>query len=169
MYRLVVIRVGKPTLWQTLHVTGRWSSPENHSQAVRNLVVEGYSVIALFLGRGDIPLAASKITSVRERLIEDEPFPHTTDIGPLRTFIEFDPLSLMNLENGFTVTHHSVLQHVRYQIGSQIAIPQHVSREFLNYFLVMTSVNQAPYRGNVTYLVPDSNLNSFNNNVNFII
>jgi hypothetical protein len=135
---------------------------------VRNLVVEGYSVIALFLGRGDVPLAACKITNVRERLIEDTMFPPSTDLGPLRTFIEFDPHSLMNLENGFTVTHHSILQHVRYQIGSQIAIPQHVAREFLNYFLIMTSVN-IPYRGNMTYIVPELNLNSLNNNVNFII
>jgi hypothetical protein len=134
---------------------------------VRSLIVEGYTVIALFVGRGDIPLAGARITGVRERLIEDSLFPVRSDLGELRTFIEFDPHSLMNLDNGFTVTHHSALQFIRYQIGSQIAIPSGLAREFLNYFLIMTSVSSLPYSGNVTYIVPGQ----YNppNNVNFII
>lgn len=166
MNRLVIIRVGEPTLWQRLHTTGRWSSPENHIQAVRNLIVEGYTVIALFVGRGDIPLAAVKILGVRERLIEDSLFPNRSDLGELRTFIEFDPNSIMNLDNGFTITYLSSLQFIKYQIGSQIAIPTHLARDFLNYFLLMT-IN-IPYRGNVTYIVPEQ-IQNIPNNVNFVI
>ena len=167
MNRLVVIRVGEPTLWASLHSTGRWSSPESHTQAVRNLIVEGYTVIALFVGRGDIPLAAAKVLNVRERLIEDSLFPVRSDLGDLRTFIEFDPQSLMNLEYGFTVSHSSVIQNIRYQIGSQIAIVPNFAREFLNYFLIMS--NDQPYKGNVTFLVPDPLVIPNVNPVNFII
>lgn len=168
MNRLVIIRVGETSLWQTLHSTGRWSSPENHAQVVRDLIVEGYTVIALFVGRGDIPLSACKLTNVRERLIEDSMFPEGSDIGNLRTFLEFDPNSLMNLENGFTVTHHSSLQYIRYKIGSQIEIPLSFAREFINYFLIMTNIT-SPYQGNVTFLVPDPLQIPSQNPVNFII
>lgn len=166
MNRVVVIRVGEPTVWNSLHSTGRWASPENYSQAVRNLFVEGYSVIAIFVGRGDLPLAACRITNVRERLMEDGMFPPQSDIGPLRTFLEFDPRLIMNLENGFLVSHHSIIQYIRYKVGYQIAIPQHVEREFLAYYLIMTSPNGLPYIGNTTYAV--SNLNP-QNPINFII
>jgi hypothetical protein len=167
MNRLVIIRVGEPTLWQTLHSTGRWSSPENHCQAVRNLMVEGYSVIALFVSRGDLPIGAARVTCIRERLIEDNMFPIRSDLGNLRSFLEFDPSSLLNLENGFTVTHHSALQYIRYQIGSQIAIPPTFARDFLNYFLVTMSTQG--YNGNTTYLVPESLQGYQENHVNFII
>ena len=164
MNRLVIVRVGDPEEWNRYRSLGRWSSPENHTQVVRNFFVEGYNVITLFVGRGDIPLAAARVTNVRERLMEDSVFPTRSDLGDLRTFFEFDPQTILNLENGFTVTHHTSLQQSRYQIGSQIAIHPNTAREFLNYFLVMTSVN-TPYRGNVTFLVPDN----LHNPVNFII
>lgn len=167
MNRLVVIRVGEPALWNSLHSTGRWSSPESHTQAVRDLIVEGYTVIALFVGRGDVPLAAVKVLNVRERLIEDSLFPIRSDLGDLRTFLEFDPQSLMNLEHGFTITYTSAIQSIRYQIGSQIAISPNFSREFLNYFLIMS--NDQPYRGNMTFLVPDSLSIPPLNPVNFVI
>ena len=156
---LVVVRVGEPSLWLTLKSTGRWSSPENHSQVVRNLIVEGYTVIALFVGRGDIPLAAVKVTNVRQRLIEDSIFPPQSDLGPLRTFMEFNPLTLINLEHGLTVTYDSALNHIRYKIGSQIHIPFNDARDFLNYFFSMAT---DPYRGNFTY-IPNSN------SINFVI
>jgi len=167
MNRLVVVRVGEPTLWTSLHSTGKWSSPENHTQTVRNLIVEGYTVIALFVGRGDVPFAAAKVLNVRERLIEDSIFPVRSDLGDLRTFIEFDTQSLMNLEYGFAVTHYSAIQSIKYQIGSQIAISPNFAREFLNYFHLMT--NDQPYRGNVTFLVPDPLVMQNPNPVNFII
>lgn len=154
MNRLVIIRVGEPRLWQTSVSLGRWSSPELHLQTVRDFFVEGYSVIALFVGRGDTPLGAARITSVRERTVEDT-FPLTTDLGELRTFLEFDPTRVMFLQPTFTVTHFASINFIKYTIGSQIAIPPNIAREFIQYFLHMTGAL------NTTYIVP--------NNVNYII
>jgi hypothetical protein len=155
MNRLVIIRVGESPLWQISMPLGRWSSPESHAQTVRSLFVEGYTVIALFVGRGDLPIAAARITGVRERTINDAVFPNSTDLGDLQTFIEFDPVRLMILQPTFTVTHFSSINYIKYTIGSQIAIPQNIAREFINYFIHMTG----PL--NTTYVIP--------NNVNYII
>jgi hypothetical protein len=155
MNRLVIIRVGESPLWQISMPLGRWSSPESHAQTVRSLFVEGYTVIALFVGRGDLPIAAARITGVRERTINDAVFPNSTDLGELQTFIEFDPVRLMILQPTFTVTHFSSINYIKYTIGSQIAIPQNIAREFINYFTHMTG----PL--NTTYVIP--------NNVNYII
>lgn len=150
MNRLVVVRVGDETTWRNLFSLGRWSSPENHFQAARSLFVEGYNVVALFLGRGDIPLAAAKITIVRERLVEDSIFPSSNDLGSLMTFLEFDP-SLLTVE--FSVNSYiSILQYIRYMIGSQIIIPNEIARTFLNHFFVTSSIR---FQGNTTYIVPE--------------
>jgi hypothetical protein len=151
MNRLVVIRVGEEITWRNLHSLGRWSSPENHFQAARSLFVEGYNVVAVFVGRGDIPLATAKVTNVRERLIEDSIFPSSNDLGSLMTIVEFDP-SLLSVE--FSINSYvSILQYIRYMVGSQIIIPNEIARSFLNLFFVTSSIK---FQGNTTYIVPES-------------
>ena len=159
MNKLVVIRVGEPYLWQTSAPLGRWSSPESQIQTVRNLFVEGYNVIALFVGRGDIPLGAARIIGVRERTIDDIIFPVSTDLGDLRTFIEFYPQCVMHMSPTFTVTHFGSINYIKYKIGSQILIPPNIAREFINYFIHMASSLNIPL--NNTFIVPQ--------NVNYII
>ena len=159
MNKLVVIRVGEPHLWQTSVPLGRWSSPESQIQTVRNLFVEGYNVIALFVGRGDIPLGAARIIGVRERTIDDIIFPVSTDLGDLRTFLEFHPQSVMYMLPTYTVTHFESINYIKYKIGSQILIPPSFAREFINYFIRMTSFLNIPL--NNTFIVPQ--------NVNYII
>jgi hypothetical protein len=159
MNKLVVIRVGEPHLWQTSVPLGRWSSPESQIQTVRNLFVEGYNVIALFVGRGDIPLGAARIIGVRERTIDDIIFPVSTDLGDLRTFIEFYPQCVMHMSPTYTVTHFGSINYIKYKIGSQILIPPNIAREFINYFIHMASSLNIPL--NNTFIVPQ--------NVNYII
>jgi len=159
MNKLVVIRVGEPNLWHISAPLGRWSSPESQIQTVRNLFVEGYNVIALFVARGDIPLGAARIIGVRERIIDDVVFPVSTDLGDLRTFIEFYPQSVMYMSPTFTVTHFESINYIKYKIGSQILIPPNFAREFINYFILMSNPVNIPL--NNTFIIPQ--------NVNYII
>jgi len=161
MNKLVIIRVGEPTLWQTSVSLGRWSSPESHAQTVRSLFVEGYNVIALFVERGDLPLAAVKITGVRERTIEDAAFPIHCDLGDFRTFLEFDQRHMLYLAPTFTVTHFSSINYIKYKVGSQIAIPQNIAREFIYYYIHLSGSINVNVPLNTTYIVPP--------NVNYII
>lgn len=160
MNRLVIIRVGDPTgLWQTSMPLGRWSSPELHRQDVRNLFVEGYTVIALFVGRGDEALCAAKITGVRERTIDDIIFPVSTDLGDLRTVLQFDPNTIFYLQPTYTVTHFESINYIKYRVGSQLIIPQHIAREFLFYFQSMTNMININTQLNTTYIIPQNNIN----------
>ena len=159
MNKLVVIRVGEPHLWQTSAPLGRWSSPESQIQTVRDLFVEGYNVIALFVARGDIPLGAARIIGVRERTIDDIVFPLSTDLGDLRTFLEFYPHCVMHMSPTYTVTHFGSINYIKYKIGSQILIPPNIAREFINYFIHMASSLNIPL--NNTFIIPQ--------NVNYII
>ena len=161
MNKLVIIRVGEPTLWQISVPLGRWSSPESQIQTVRNLIVEGYNVIALFVERGDLPLAAVKINSVRERTIEDAAFPMYSDLGDFRTFLEFDQRNIMHLRPTFTVTHFSSIDYIKYKVGSQLLIPQNFAREFIHYYIHIAGTLNLKVPLNTTYIVPP--------NVNYII
>ena len=162
MSRLVVIRVGDQTdLWLISKMLGLWSSPESHPQVARDLLVEGFRVIALFVGRGDIPIAAARLTGLRARLPEDSIFPVRTELGELRTFLQFDT-AFLRLEVSPTITFNSTLDYVKYKIGSQLYIPPNVSRDFLSFFESMTAAPMAspiPYTGNTTFLVPQSSMN----------
>ena len=155
--KLVIIRIGNQTLWQTLNPFGLWSSPESHIQEARNVFVEGHDVILLFVARGDVPIGAAKMTGVRERILEDSIFPISTDLGQLRTFLQFDPTRILNLQTSSTITHLFSVSYIKYRIGSEHLIPDNFAREFISYFNI-----SANYNGNFTYIVP-------NNNVNFII
>jgi hypothetical protein len=160
--KLVIIRVGNQTLWQTLNPFGLWSSPESHVQEARNVFVEGHEVILLFVARGDIAIGAAKMTGVRQRILEDSIFPTSTDLGQLRTFLQFDPARILNLQSTSTITHLFSVSYIKYKVGSEHLIPDNFAREFISYFNNMQNFNQPAYNGNFTYIVP-------NNNVNYII
>jgi len=161
MSRLVVIRIGDQLdLWLTSRIVGLWSSPESHAQVARHFLVEGFRVIALFVGRGDIPIAVTRLTGVRGRLPEDGIFPVSTDLGELRTFLEFDTRTLINLEITSTITYNSSLEHIKYKVGSQHYIPPNVGRDFLSFYESMSSVLAAEaYTGNMTYFIPQNSVN----------
>jgi hypothetical protein len=162
MNRLVIIRVGDPNLWQTSITLGRWSTPESHAQIVRDFFIEGYTVFALFVGRGDVPLGAARITGVRERILEDSEFPLTNDLGDLLTFMEFDPNHLLLQIK----SHTASINYIKYRTGSQLLIPTIIATEFLSYFITRsTQPNLNVINLNSTYIVSNTN----QNNINFII
>jgi len=155
MNRLVLVRVGDPSeLWSRCR--GKWASSESHEQVIRNMFMEGYTVYAMFVGTGDKPLLASKITNVRERGIEDEDLlPPSNDHGLLRTVVTFDVNSSVDLRNILTDGDQVVLDYVKYKRGSQILIPKELSETFLTN---ISSVNMY-FRGNYTYLNTNYGLN----------
>jgi hypothetical protein len=135
MSRLVVIRVGNPSgTWAICNTLGRWSSPECHNQAVRHAFNEGYAVYGLFVGTGDIPLMAAKITDVRQRMNVDVDIPLRNDIGSLQTIITFDLHTKMDFLNLQTNHYDAALEYVKYKYGSQILIPYSDSENFILYF-----------------------------------
>ena len=155
MNRLVLVRVGDPSeLWSRCR--GKWASSESHEQVIRNMFMEGYTVYAIFVGTGDKPLLASKITNVRERGIEDEDLlPPSNDHGLLRTVVTFDVNSSVDLRNILTDGDQVVLDYVKYKRGSQILIPKELSETFLTN---ISSVNMY-FRVNYTYLNTNYGLN----------
>jgi hypothetical protein len=125
---LVVIRVGDSSgTWYSASRVGKWSSPESHVQAVRNAMVEGYTVYGLFVSTGDIPIMTCKINGIRERINDDAYlFPPRNTLGELKTFLLFEP----NYTMSYIVK--DVLQYVKYKVGSQILIPHELSNRFFN-------------------------------------
>jgi hypothetical protein len=110
----------------------------------------------MFVGTGDKPLLASRITNVRERGIEEEDLiPPSNDHGELRTIVTFDVNSSVELRNVLTNGDQDVLDYVKYKRGSQILIPTELSQVFL------TSISSVDmyFRGNYTYLNPNYGLN----------
>ena len=90
MSRLVLVRVGDVNgMWSTSKSSGMWSSPETHEQVVRNMFMEGYTTYVIFVGTGDKLVAASKVTSVRERS-DNDVIPISNEIGELQTVFTFD-------------------------------------------------------------------------------
>ena len=151
MNRLVIIRVGDPAgPWATCKATGKWSSTETHSQAVRHAYVEGYSVIALFVGTGDIPLMATNVTNVRKRNTSDT-LPVSCDLGPLETVIEFSTRYQVNLETYSILSSKAILDSIKYTFGSQILISKEMSADFL-----------LSYNNNNIPVNPDYNVTTMN-------
>jgi hypothetical protein len=159
MSRLVIIRVGDPDgLWAVCKPAGKWSSPECHEQCVRNMIVEGYSVYAIFVGTGDRLLMATKIISVRERLTEDDTvIPDSNDIGLLRTTITFDPVAVVELKNMICHSYTPALDYIQYKIGSQIVFPGADSENILKNIISLISLSRVNtvYRGNYTMVNPE--------------
>ena len=158
MSRLVVVRVGDPSgPWSFFKIIGKWASPENHAQAVRNMFNEGYNVHILFVGTGDIPLLCSKVLMVRERTTMDLDVPLRNELGELKTIITFD-IGWSNLDLTYLIPHHhhAILEYVKYRPGSQLVIPNNISQNFINYFYNMTN-----NRANQTVINPE-----YSNNLN---
>lgn len=158
MSRLVVVRVGDPSgPWSFFKIIGKWASPENHTQAVRNMFNEGYNVHILFVGTGDIPLLCSKVLMVRERTNADFDMHLRNELGELKTIITFD-IAWLNLDLTYLITHHhdTILDYVKYRPGSQLVVPNIISQNFINYFYNMTN-----NRTNQTVINPE-----YSNNLN---
>jgi hypothetical protein len=159
MSRLVIVRVGNPDgLWSVCKPAGKWSSPECHEQAVRNMIIEGYSVYAIFVGTGDKLLMTTKIISVRERLAEDDTIiPDSNEIGLLRTTITFDPAAVVDLRNMLCQSYRPALDYVQYKIGSQLLIPPSNSEGILRNISNLISLSRVNtiYRGNNTVINPE--------------
>jgi|Laugrespbdmm15sd_2_1035082.scaffolds.fasta_scaffold15216_4 hypothetical protein len=162
MGRLVLVRVGDPDgLWNVCKMGGMWASPECHEQVVRNMFVEGYTVYALFVGTGDKLLMAAKITNVRELSNEDTLIPNTTEIGPLKTAIIFDPSEVADLRNNLMGPYQAAIDYVKYKPGSQILIPISYSEPILNLITSLITLRRVNtmYRGNYTVINPEYLLN----------
>ena len=158
MSRLVLIRVGDPSgPWAACNLAGKWSSPENHSQIVRNAFVEGYSVIGLFVGTGDVPLMAYKITDVKPRQNDDTVIPMRNELGELKTILKFNSRYSVRFTGIVPELYQDILEYAKYRVGSQILIPNSETENFIPYFNGMHDLlaNSALYMGNTTYFNPD--------------
>lgn len=121
MAQVVVVRVGNPIHnWDT-----KWSSPEIHNlannQTIRNLYVEQYPLIVIFVGTGDIPLCMTSVETVRPRsAIHDADYPVGNVQGLYQTFFTF--------RRKYPLTHagrqliQPILDHIRFTPGQQIHI-----------------------------------------------
>lgn len=146
MSRLVVVRVGNPEgLWATAIKSGIWSSPECHTQVVRDAYVEGYKVVLLFLGTGDMPLLVATVSNVRERRQNEQVIPLTNELGELKTIIEFNDIQPLPL-------CQAILPIIRYKIGSQIPISNTDASLLLTYYTNYIAMNRAILY-NTTYFV----------------
>jgi uncharacterized protein YqgV (UPF0045/DUF77 family) len=162
MSRLVLVRVGDPNgLWSTLRDLGKWSSPECHQQAVRNSFVEGYNVYCLFVGTGDIPIMAAKVKNVREKINSDIDMPLRNEIGELKTIIEFDLDTCIDLVNRIISHYIIALEYVKYKVGSQILIPTNFSENFILYFNNIQT--DSKFIRNITVLNPEYWTNNYMN------
>ena len=121
MAQVVVVRVGNPIHnWDT-----KWSSPEIHNlannQTIRNLYVEQYPLIVIFVGTGDIPLCMASVETVRPRnAIEDAAYPVGNVQGLYQTFFTFRrkyPLTVAGRQ-----LIQPILDHIRFIPGQQVHI-----------------------------------------------
>jgi len=158
MSRLVLIRVGDPNgAWAISNIQGKWSSPENHSQVVRNVFVEGYSVIAVFVGTGDVPLIACKITDVKPRQNDEAIIPMRNELGELKTILKFNYPYAVRFVGIVPELYENILEYAKYKQGSQILIPNSETGNFIPYFNGMNDIlSYRPlYMGNTTYFNRD--------------
>jgi hypothetical protein len=121
MAQVVVVRVGNPIHnWDT-----KWSSPEIHNlannQTIRNLYVEQYPLIVIFVGTGDIPLCMASVETVRPRsIIHDADYPVGNVQGLYQTFFTFRrkyPLTVAGRQ-----LIQPILDHIRFIPGQQVHI-----------------------------------------------
>jgi hypothetical protein len=121
MAQVVVVRVGNPIHnWDT-----KWSSPEIHNlannQTIRNLYVEQYPLIVIFVGTGDIPLCMASVETVRPRsVIHDADYPVGNLQGLYQTFFTFRrkyPLTVAGRQ-----LIQPILDYIRFTPGQQLHI-----------------------------------------------
>ena len=149
MAQVVVVRVGNPIHnWDT-----KWSSPEIHNlvnnQTIRNLYVEQYPLIVIFVGTGDIPLCMASVETVRPRsAIHDADYPVGNVQGLYQTFFTF------RRQYPITVPGRQLLQpildHIRFIPGQQVQI-NHLSA--LN-AIALHTINTVNFSQNNTYINP---------------
>lgn len=153
MSRLVLVRVGDINgLWSTCKSSGKWSSPEIHEQVVRNMFIEGYTTYVIFVSTGDKLIAASKVTSVRERN-ENDAIPKSNELGELQTIFTFDTNAIADLTNPLTNAYVSLVNYVKYKCGSQILIPADIADTINPKIDNLISLSRTSiYRGNTTVL-----------------
>lgn len=135
MTQVVVIRVGRPThVWDT-----KWSSPEIaqfvNNQTVRDLFVEQYRVIAVFVTTGDIPIFIASIDNVRPRdPLIDSDYPLGNQQGIYHTFLTF--------RNKYAITATGIsllapmMDTIRYTPGQQIQINNNTALSAIALFAI---------------------------------
>lgn len=127
MEHLVVVRTSSPANdMPYTFLDGKWASPENsQNQVVRELFVQGYSVLVLFVGMNDIPLYMTRITNVRPKNDQtDILFSPTHPLGYLQTFMEFSTSTSHLLLCSNPILTNPILEYIRFRKGHQIFIPR---------------------------------------------
>ena len=163
MNRLVIIRVGNPDgLWSICNSIGKWSSPECHEQVVRNMVVEGYTVYALFVGTGDKLLMAAKVTGVRQRVEQDITIiPEKNDLGDLTTIIEFDSSSSVDLRQSVSQSYSPAIDSIKFLVGSQKLVAPSIADVIMGTIVNLVNISRSSvvYGINRTYINPEYLMN----------
>ena len=149
MAKVIVVRVGTPAYnWDK-----KWSSPEvptaANNQTVRNLFVEQYPLIVIFVGTGDIPLFMASVENVRPRNpIDDAAYPVGNLQGLYQTFFTFRhkyPIIPAGKE-----LIQPILDYIRFIPGQQIYINDICA---LN-ALAIHKINTENHNFNNTYINP---------------
>jgi len=127
MSKLVVIRVGDPAgTWATARQSGKYSTPESQTQAVRNLYMEGNRVVVLFVGTNDVPLKLATVDRVRPK------FP-TEDSNPeLQTYMEWS--ESFDIEAADPEIFEKLRTSIRYTRGQQVIPDGCASAHVLAFF-----------------------------------
>jgi hypothetical protein len=147
MAQVVVVRVGNPSHnWDT-----KWSSPEmpalRNNQTIRNLYVEQYPLIVIFVGTGDIPLCMASVETVRPRsAIHDADYPVGNVQGLYQTFFTFRRKYPVTVAGRQLI--QPILDHIRFTPGQQLHIT-HLSA--LN-AIALHTINTADLNINTTYI-----------------
>lgn len=150
MAQVVVVRVGTPNHnWDT-----KWSSPEMptlaNNQTIRNLYVEQYPLIVIFVGTGDIPLCMASVETVRPRnAIEDAGYPVGNLQGLYQTFFTFRRKYPLTVPGRQLI--QPILDYIRFIPGQQVQI-NHLSA--LN-AIALHTINTVNFNQNTTYLNPN--------------
>ena len=149
MTKVVVVRVGTPNYnWDT-----KWSSPEmRHSinnQTVRDLYVQQFSIIVIFVGTGDIPLSMATVQSVRARdNLLDFHYPNGNELGLFQSFITF--------QHKFVIPNPSInilqpiLDSIKYVPGQQVVVNDNLTLAAI----VLYSIISVNFSMNTTYINP---------------
>jgi len=156
MEHLVVIRTSSPAndIPYTF-IDGKWASPEtSQNQVVRELFVQGYSILVLFLGVNDLPLYMTRITNVRPRNDQtDLVFSLVHPLGYLQTFMEFSIQPTNMLVTSNPALTNPILEYIRFRTGHQIFIPLNLSTPLIQDYVHRTNTNNNISSANRTVVV----------------
>jgi hypothetical protein len=147
MTQVIIVRVGSPVHnWDT-----KFSSPSMpthiNNQTIRNLFVEQYPLIVIFVGTGDIPISMASVDNVRPRHpIEDANYPIGNIQGLYETFFTFRQKYPITASGKKLI--QPILDYIRFIPGQQI----HINHMSALSAVLLHTINTVNLNINNTYI-----------------